>query len=202
MPRNDTLFNQDQQNWIKDQFSEYVPKLGISKLRLQNQPEPKDDADLKEWLDGRWKEFKTKFSVELKGESESEYHTVSQPTMLHWMPPLIDVYLQKFMRKFYNKKHHLPKRDQSAAAAGLLLRAPTNPFKARSLFLKAVTRDVNEYVNEKRNRDGLGKTAHPGLFQQEVSARWDALTSEERAEWAAQAEAKNKAAHDGLSVDT
>ena len=106
------------------------------------------------------------------------------------------------MRKFYNKKHHLPKRDLVATPVGLPLGAPTNPFKARSLFLKAVARDVNERVNEKRKRDGLEKTAHPGLFQQEVSARWDRLTSEEQAEWAARADAKNKAALDGLSLDT
>lgn len=106
------------------------------------------------------------------------------------------------MRKFYNKKNHLPKRDLPAAPAGFTLGAPTNPFKARSLFMKAVSREVNECVNEKRKRDGLEKTAHPGLFQQEVSARWDRLTEEEQAEWAAQADAKNKAALDGLSIDT
>ena len=88
MPRSDTVFTKDQQTWIKARLSEYVPKLGISKPRLPNRPEPQDDADMKAWLDARWKDFKAEFSEGLKGESESDYHVVSQPTVLHWMPPL------------------------------------------------------------------------------------------------------------------
>lgn len=88
MPRNDSSFTDDQQTWIKARFLEYVPKLGISKPRLPNQPEPQDDADLKAWLDARWKEFKDKFLEDLIEESRSDYRGVRQPTMLHWMPPL------------------------------------------------------------------------------------------------------------------
>lgn len=67
-------FPQPQQDWIKSHFAEYMSKIGVNKPREPHQPEPRDDADLKEWLEARWVEFRDKFSAELQDDSKGEAH--------------------------------------------------------------------------------------------------------------------------------
>ncbi|KAF7973119.1 hypothetical protein HWV62_16150, partial [Athelia sp. TMB] len=175
-------FPQPQQDWIKSHFAEYMSKIGVNKPREPHQPEPKNDADLKEWLEARWVEFRDEFSAELEDDSRGE---------AHWK--------EKFKRKFFNKKNH-PAKASSTSATALLL-AVRGPFKGRDVFRDAVASEINALVADTRKRRGQDTTAHAGLFQSELKRRWDILSPEEQASYVAQAEAKNDAARGDSTMD-
>lgn len=197
MPPQDP-FPQNQRDWIENLMPDFLAKLGVNKPQLLNQPEPQDDTDLKEWKDKQWLAFRKEFGDSLEG-SQSSWREVSLRDFSEVALLKTLFILQKFKRKFANKKNHPAKA--TARALGKLLLAAPDPFTGRDIFRESVTSELNALVAERRKESGQDSTAHVGLFQQELKRRWDGLSAEEKDNWVAQADVKNKAALGDTSLD-
>ena len=100
--------------------------------------------------------------------------------------------LQKFRRKYYNKKNTTP-GITSGDEKPFFLFDIDPPMTGHDLFRKDSRISINEEVTHRREALCLDNKQHAGLFQTVLKARWDELSEENKAQWNNRAALENTA---------
>ncbi|KAF9471251.1 hypothetical protein BDN70DRAFT_939081 [Pholiota conissans] len=188
--------------WLEKQESAYIAKTAYGKSPTPEQPEPKDDTDLKKHVDNLFTAFKVQFAVEL---NDGELSDAALSTRFHaW---------------FRNRKAAAKREVQAAKARGNPVPATSGTIGSssapsvsgmsttmppdmnnlwaavmksakitgRSLFEELHRDGVSAEVSDIRRQKNIGSKAHVGMLNSKLKAMWEDL-GDQKEDWNEKAE--------------
>ncbi|KAF8963726.1 hypothetical protein BDZ97DRAFT_1758347 [Flammula alnicola] len=212
-------FQGEQKKWLDVRVDENLSKTASAKPQVVGQPKPRDDPDLKTWVDSRLQEFENTFQDEL----------------VETIPPNDGVALAKFRSSFasyfYNRKYRtrdkviagkmappvanpalLPNVSSSPSAPTAQSPAPpslhqsnemhhlwsktfgNNKVTGRILFEQHHKPALNVEIRTEREVNSIGHHKHAAMLKAKAKLLWDELSGDARKEWNAKAAALESSA--------
>lgn len=172
-------FNDLQKKWFRSTNVDHDRKVAPHNGKLV------DDSDLKDWIEGKWKQFEVEFPGHLDkpGEPVGETEKV-RIYRLTCVSISLKTNAQTFKERFKNRLYYIRRKANlpNSTPALVDLMATRNP-KGYVKFTEAHSAEVTRELNEDNDMSKIPQKDHIGLFQKSMGVRWKMLAKEDKEKW-------------------